>query len=65
MTRGWHIRDVYEQYRAGEITLDDVLAITELGIAEFEERYSKVNPPPRPSQPPTLPASADHAQASQ
>ena len=63
MTRAWHIRDIYERYRAGEISFDDVLSISELGIAEFEERHAQPEPPPRPPDPPALPIAADRPPA--
>lgn len=52
MTRGWHIRDVYKQYREGHISFDDVLATAELGVAEYEQRQAERSDSARPSDPP-------------
>ena len=53
MSKGWHIKDVYEQYCRGQISFDDLLAVTERGIAEYQQRQAAGNGAPRPSEPPT------------
>ncbi len=53
MTQGWHIRDVYEQYREGRISFDDVMATAERGIVEYEQRRAGTSDTGRPAEPPT------------
>lgn len=52
MTRGWHIKDVYQQYREGSISFDDVMATAERGLAEYEQRRSNPGGTSRPTTPP-------------
>lgn len=51
MTRGWHIKNVYEEYREGRISFDEVIATAERGIAEFEQRRAGQSGAERPAEP--------------
>jgi hypothetical protein len=54
VTRSWHIRDVYNDYRDGKISWEQVVETAELGLAEFEQRYAEGFKSPRPSTTPTI-----------
>ena len=40
MTSPWHIKNFYIDYERGVISWDELVAITEVGVADWEQRPS-------------------------